>query len=165
MKNNAINIRKATSTDHDAIWSIIKQVVASGDSYAFAPNSNRIDLLNYWCGQNKHTFVATINQEILGTFVIQDNFPGLGSHIANAGYMTAPHASGRGIGTMMGQQSLVIAKELGYYAIQFNLVIKSNERAVRLWKKLGFEIIGEIPDAFQHQTLGLTNAYIMWQKL
>jgi ribosomal protein S18 acetylase RimI-like enzyme len=79
--------------------------------------------------------------------------------------MTLPSASGKGIGTTMGKFSLQEAKKLGYHAMQFNLVIKSNERAIKLWQKLGFKIIGEIPEAFQHQTNGLTNAYIMWQAL
>ena len=74
-------------------------------------------------------------------------------------------ASGQGIGKAMGEFSLEEAKRLGYKAMQFNIVVKSNERAVRLWKKLGFEIIGEIPEAFNHMTNGLTNAYIMYRKL
>jgi ribosomal protein S18 acetylase RimI-like enzyme len=79
--------------------------------------------------------------------------------------MTLKQVSGQGVGTAMAEFSLQEAKRLGYLAMQFNIVIKSNENAVRLWKKLGFDIIGEIPDAFQHQKNGLTNAYIMYRKL
>ena len=96
---------------------------------------------------------------------MKDNQPGLGSHVANAGYMTSPDAFGKGIGKAMALFSLEEAKNLGYRAMQFNLVIKTNERAVELWKKLGFAIIGEIPEAFNHKSLGLTNAYIMYRKL
>jgi ribosomal protein S18 acetylase RimI-like enzyme len=101
----------------------------------------------------------------VGTFFIKDNQPDLGSHIANAGYMTAPGTFGKGIGRAMGEFSILEAARLGYKAMQFNIVIKSNERAVALWKSMDFEIIGEIPDAFNHQQNGLTNAYIMYRKI
>jgi ribosomal protein S18 acetylase RimI-like enzyme len=98
-------------------------------------------------------------------FLIKDNQPGLGAHIANAAYMVSEKAEGKGIGKSMCLYSLDEAKRLGYLAMQFNIVIKSNERAVKLWQKLGFQIIGEIPEAFRHKQLGLTNAYIMYRKL
>ena len=79
--------------------------------------------------------------------------------------MTLPGASGLGVGKAMGEFSLEEAKRLGYKAMQFNIVIKSNERAIRLWEKLGFKIIGEIPEAFNHKQNGLTDAFIMHQKL
>ena len=160
-----IEIRKAKPEDNNLIWSIIKEVISKGDTYTFDPNSSKETMLSYWFGEDKHTYVATINEEILGTFVIKDNQPGLGAHIANASYMVSEKAFGKGIGKTMAEFSLEEAKRLGYKAMQFNIVIKSNIRAVRLWQKLGFTIIGEIPDAFNHKENGLTNAYIMYRKL
>ncbi|QDK79996.1 GNAT family N-acetyltransferase [Spirosoma sp. KCTC 42546] len=160
-----IDIRKATPADQEPIWEIIKPVIASGDTYVFDPNSSKEKMLAYWCGPDKHTYVAERNGIIVGTFVLKDNQPDLGSHIANGSYMTAPSASGQGVGKAMGAFSIEEAKRLGYKAMQFNIVIKSNEQAVRLWEKLGFTIIGEIPEAFNHQQNGLTNAYIMYRKL
>lgn len=160
-----IEIRKATEADQDSIWEIISAVISTGDTYAFAPDSSREKMLAYWCGKDKYTYVAVIENKVLGTFIMKDNQIDLGSHIANAGYMAHPSSGGMGIGKTMAQFSLEEARRLGYKAMQFNLVIKSNERAVKLWEKLGFSIIGEIPDAFQHRELGLTNAYIMYQKL
>jgi ribosomal protein S18 acetylase RimI-like enzyme len=160
-----LEIRKAIPADHDQIWEIIEQVISGGDTYVFDPSSGKEKMLAYWCAPDKHTFVATVNDKVAGTFVIKDNQPDLGSHIANASYMTSPSAAGQGIGKAMGGFSLAEAKRLGYKAMQFNIVIKSNDRAVRLWQKLGFEIIGEIPEAFNHKQNGLTNAYIMYCKL
>lgn len=160
-----IEIRIATSSDNDAIWSIIQPVIASGDTYVFDPASTKEQMLAYWCGHDKHTYVAVLGNDIVGTFMMKDNQPGLGSHIANAGYMTSPKVAGKGVGTAMCKFSLEEAKRLGYKAMQFNIVVKSNEHAVRLWQKMGFSIIGEIPEAFNHVTNGLTNAYIMYQKL
>jgi ribosomal protein S18 acetylase RimI-like enzyme len=160
-----LDIRKAIPEDYDQIWNIIQEVISKGDTYAFDPNSSRQAMLDYWCGDDRYTYVATDNGEVLGTFVIKDNQPGLGSHIANAGYMVTEKAAGKGIGKTMGEFSLEEAKRLGYTAMQFNIVVKSNTRAVQLWQKLGFTIIGEIPDAFNHKQNGLTNAYIMYRKL
>src|SRR3954464_10444246 len=128
-----IEIRKATEADHDAIWGIIHQVLQGGDTYIFAPSSSKEKMLAIWCAPNKHTYVALAAGEIAGTFVISDNQMDLGSHIANGSYMVSPSHSGRGIGRAMGEFSLKEAKRVGYKAMQFNIVIKSNERAVKLW--------------------------------
>jgi ribosomal protein S18 acetylase RimI-like enzyme len=160
-----IKIRKAKKTDNNAIWDIIQPIIQKGDTYAFLPDSSREFILNYWCAKDKHTYIATINDEIVGTFILKDNQLGLGAHIANASYMVAMDKFGLGIGRFMGLFSIQEAKKLGYKAMQFNLVVKTNTRAADLWKSIGFTIIGEIPDAFNHQELGLVNAYIMYQKL
>ncbi len=160
-----IEIRKAIPADNDGIWEIIRLVIAKGDTYVFAPDSSREKMLAFWLAEDKHTYVAVDDDRIAGTFFIKSNQPDLGAHVANAGYMTHPNASGRGIGRQMAEFSLIEAKRLGYTAMQFNIVIKTNENAVVLWKKLGFEVIGEIPNAFNHQQLGLTNAYIMYRQL
>lgn len=160
-----IEIRKATAQDADGVWAIIKEVIATGDTYVFAPDSPREKMLGYWYGADKHTYVAVLDGEVVGTFVLKDNQPDLGSHISNAGYMTSPKASGKGIGRMMAEFSLTEAKRLGYSAMQFNFVIKTNTRAVALWERLGFAIIGEIPEAMRRKGGDLVNAYIMYRKL
>lgn len=160
-----IIIKQATDQDQGAIWAIIQQVIAGGDTYAFNPDSSREKMLDYWCGADKHTYVATINDQVVGTFILKNNQPDLGAHIANASYMTDPAARGQGVGKAMGLFSLDEARRLGYRAMQFNLVVASNTQAVELWQKIGFTIIGEIPEAFQHREKGLVNAYIMHQKL
>jgi GNAT superfamily N-acetyltransferase len=122
-------------------------------------------ILQDWCSPEKKTFVAVLEDKIVGTFYIKPNQIGLGSHIANGSYMVAPEARGKGVGRKMGEFSIQEAKKSGFHAMQFNFVVKSNEKAVKLWKSLGFEIIGEIPEAFRHIENGLTNAYIMYRKL
>ena len=161
-----ISIRKYTEKDKEQIWKIIEYVISKGDSYTYAPDSSREFALEDWCSPDKHTFVAVDeNEKILGTFYIKANQTGLGSHIANGSYMVSPEARRKGVGRLMGEYSLEEAKRLGFHAMQFNFVVKSNENAVQLWKSLGFEIIGEIPDGFRHLENGLTNAYIMYRKL
>jgi len=160
-----IEIRKATDTDHVAIWEIIHRVLQGGDTYSFAPESTREQMMAYWFAPGKHTYVALYDGKIAGTFAICDNQPGLGSHVANGAFMVSALFAGKGIGKAMGGFSLTEARRLGYKAMQFNFVVKSNERAVKLWQSLGFNIVGEVPDAFNHRQLGLTNTYVMYQKL
>jgi ribosomal protein S18 acetylase RimI-like enzyme len=158
-------IRRATDDDKDQVWKIIEAVIAGGDTYVNAPDSPQEEMLAYWFSPEKHVYVAEEDGDALGTFWLRANQPGLGDHIGNGAYMVAPNAKGRGVGKQMVLHSIEEAKRIGYHAIQFNFVVKSNEVAVNLWKSAGFKVIGEIPDAFRHSKLGLTNAYIMYRKL
>lgn len=160
-----LEIRKAVEADKPRIWEIIRAVISGGDTYPFHPDTPKEKMLDFWFGEDKTTYVAVLENKIVGTFFLKANQPDLGSHIANAGYMVAPEATGKRIGRTMAEFSLEEARKLGYKAMQFNFVVKSNEVAVRLWQKLGFEIIGEIPEAFQHSENGMTNALIMYRKL
>lgn len=160
-----LEIRKAIEADKPAVWEIIKSVISTGDTYIFHPDSPPEKMLAYWFAADKQTYVALSENKIAGTFFLKDNQPDLGSHIANAGYMVAPEAKGKRVGRTMAEFSLDEARRLGYQAMQFNFVVKSNEVAVKLWLSLGFEIIGEIPEAFRHAENGLTNALIMYRRL
>ncbi|MGC2236950.1 MAG: N-acetyltransferase [Pyrinomonadaceae bacterium] len=160
-----LEIRKAVEADKAQIWEIIKEIISGGDTYIFYPDTPKEKMLAYWFAEDKETYAALSENKIVGTFFIKANQPDLGSHVANAGYMVASKAKGMRVGRTMAEFSLEEARKSGYRAMQFNFVVKSNEVAVRLWQKLGFEIIGEIPEAFQHAENGLTNALIMYRKL
>lgn len=160
-----IEIRKADDEDRAAVWQIIKTVIASGDTYVFLPDSSQEEMTAYWFSPEKHVYVAILDGEIVGTMWLKANQPGLGSHVGNAAYMVSANTKGKGIGRKMAEFSIEEARRLGYTAMQFNFVVKSNEAAVKLWQSVGFEIIGEIPDAFNHSKNGMTNAYIMYRKL
>jgi ribosomal protein S18 acetylase RimI-like enzyme len=160
-----MGIREANHTDKPAIWQIIKAVIAGGDTYVFSPDATEDEMMSYWFTPDKHNYVVVLDDEVVGTFWLRANQPGLGSHIGNAAYMVSPDAMGKGIGKKMALWSLDEARRLGFTAMQFNFVVESNTAAVQLWQKVGFEIIGEIPDAFNHSTNGLTNAYVMYRKL
>ncbi|MEP0987677.1 GNAT family N-acetyltransferase [Ekhidna sp.] len=161
-----IEIRKATETDHDGVWEIFSAVVEKGDTYVFPDDTPRADLAKYWFTPEIETYVAeNENREIVGTYFLKPNYPGRGNHIANAGYMVNPAYQGKGIGKQLCEHSIQIAKELGYHAMQFNIVVSTNTAAVRLWQKFGFEIIGTTPKGFQHKELGLVDTYVMWKRL
>src|SRR5476649_2918885 len=114
-----IEIRTAVPSDHEEIWNIITDVISTGDTYVFSPDSSKEKMLNFWCSEDKQTYVALIDNKLAGTFFLKDNQPDLCSHIANAGYMTSPDAFGKGIGKAMGEFSIKEAKRLGYKAMQF----------------------------------------------
>jgi ribosomal protein S18 acetylase RimI-like enzyme len=160
-----LQFRRATTEDGEGIWKILQPINEKGDAFAYFPTTTQADMLAYWLAADKHIFVTLDEGEIVGTFWLRDNQPGRGSHIANAAYAVSNTSGSRGVGRAMGLFSLDAARSLGYKAMQFNLVVKTNEKAVKLWQSIGFQIIGEIPEAFDHAELGLVNALIMYQKL
>ena len=160
-----VAIREATPADWPALWSIIAAVAAAGDSYTLDPNVSEAYARTYWIGEGLHTYVAETNGEIVGTYAIRANQHGLGSHVANAGYMIRPGYFGRGLGFKLGEHSLDVARAKGFQAMQFNAVVSTNTRAVALWQRLGFAIVGTVPKAFRHASLGLVDINIMHREL
>lgn len=160
-----VAIRKANEADQSAVWQIVKAVIAGGDTYTFAPDTPEAEMIRFWFSPEKYVYVAEDDGSILGTYWLRANQPGLGDHVGNGGYMVSPDAKGKGIGKLMAEHSIEEARRLGFQSIQFNFVVKSNTVAINLWKSVGFEVIGEIPDAIRHSKDGLTNAYIMYRKL
>lgn len=158
-------IRAATAGDNDAVWRILEPVIRGADTYTLPSEMTREEALAYWNAAGHEVFVAEENGEILGTYYLRANQKGGGAHVANCAYMTAPWASGRGIARAMCQHSLERAKERDFRAMQFNFVVSSNERAVRLWQSMGFETVGRLPEAFLHPTLGAVDALVMYRHL
>lgn len=159
-------IREAfAARDEGAMWAILEPVIRAGETYPLPRNMDRESALAYWFSPGHEVFVAEDDGKIVGTYFLKANQKGGGAHVANCGYMTAPQATGRGVARAMCAHSLERARERGFRAMQFNLVVSTNERAVRLWQSFGFEIVGRLPQVFNHPTLGFVDAYVMYHKL
>ena len=160
-----LTLRQAIASDSDSIWQIFHAVVASADTYVFDPGIPRDQALAYWLDSSTRCYVAERDGNIVGTYILKPNQPGLGSHIANAAFMVDPTARGLGLGRTMGEHCLAEARRLGFRGMQFNFVVSTNEPAVRLWQSLGFEIVGTLPGAFRHSREGFVDAYVMFRSL
>jgi ribosomal protein S18 acetylase RimI-like enzyme len=160
-----MNIRAALPSDADAIWAILEPTIRGGETYTLPSDMSRDEALAYWTAPGHEVFIAEEHGEVLGTYFLQANQRGGGSHVANCGYITAPGATGRGIARAMCAHSLDHARTRGFKAMQFNFVVSTNERAVRLWQSFGFEIVGRLPGAFQHPKQGFVDALVMYRTL
>ncbi len=156
-----LQIRPAGRGDLPDIARIFRAVVARGDSFAFPEGMSDAEIQALWMGLGCYAFVATANGAVLGSYSFHANQPGRGAHVANAAYIVDPAIRGRGVGRRMGEHSLVAARQAGFEAMQFNLVVSTNAPAVRLWQSLGFAILATLPRAFDHATLGRVDAYLM----
>ncbi|MEO8699508.1 MAG: GNAT family N-acetyltransferase [Kofleriaceae bacterium] len=158
----SLAIRAAGAADHDAIWAALEPVIRAGETYALPRDWSRETALAYWFAPAHEVFVAG---ETLGTYFLQANQQGGGAHVANCGYITSLAATGRGVARAMCAHSLERARERGFRAMQFNLVVATNTRAVALWQTMGFAITGTLPGAFAHPTLGDVDAHVMYRRL
>ena len=158
-------IRPAVNGDANAIWAIMEPIIRAGETYTLPRDMTKASALAYWLSDEREVFVAEDNGDTVGTCCLQANQKGGGAHVANCGYMTAVSAMGRGVARAMCAHSLDRARERGFRAMQYNFVISTNERAVRLWQSFGFAIVGRLPGAFQHPAQGYVDAYIMYRDL
>jgi ribosomal protein S18 acetylase RimI-like enzyme len=161
----AMPIRPARPEDAVAVAAILMPVIRAGETYTLDPAMSEQDALAYWFAPEKETFVLEEDGAIVGTYYMRPNQAGGGAHVCNCGYMTAGRAQGRGIARRMCEHSLTHAKARGFRAMQFNFVVSANERAVGLWRSLGFDVVGRLPLAFHHPRLGDVDALVMFRAL
>jgi ribosomal protein S18 acetylase RimI-like enzyme len=160
-----IYVRPAGPADRNAIWRILQPIIRAGETYALPRDWIEEQALGYWFSPENGVFIAEADGEVLGTYCLRANQRGGGSHVANCGYVTAPWAAGRGVARAMCAHSIDHAREQGYRAMQFNFVVSTNERAVKLWQSFGFEIVGRLPRAFLHPDFGYVDALVMYREL
>jgi ribosomal protein S18 acetylase RimI-like enzyme len=158
-------VRAARPGDSDAIWAILEPVIRAGETYTLPRDMDRVAALAYWFSAGHEVFVAEDGGRLVGTYFLCANQKGGGAHVANCGYVTAVDAARRGVARTMCAHSLEYAKQRGFRAMQFNFVVSTNERAVRLWESFGFEIVGRLPGAFLHPVAGYVDAYVMFRTL
>ena len=161
-----VDIRQMSEDDWLPVWEIMQPVVEAGETYPYARDIDAAGAHKLWMEIPQASYVALDEQgRVLGTYYIKPNQPTLGAHVANCGYVVAESARGKGVATALCEHSQQEAVRLGYRAMQFNLVVKTNEAGVYLWQKLGFDIVGTLPGAFLHSDLGYVDAYVMYKVL
>ena len=160
-----MQIRAASSGDRAALWRVLEPTLRAGETYTLPRDIDAEAALAYWLAPAHEVFVAEEEGAILGTYYLRANQAGGGAHVANCGYITASAARGRGVASALCLHSLDQARARGFRAMQFNFVIASNERAIRLWQRFGFAIVGRLPQAFAHPRLGYVDALVMYRKL
>ena len=160
-----MSVRAATEHDREAIWAILEPMIRRGETYPLPRDMSKERALAYWLSAEKETFVWDEGGALLGTYFLKANQEGGGAHVANCGYVTAEAAQGRGIARAMCLHSLERAKQRGFRGMQFNFVVGSNTRAVKLWSDLGFETVGRLPEVFEHPELGFVDAFVMYRRI
>jgi L-amino acid N-acyltransferase YncA len=163
---NLMVIRPYQTSDWPAVWNILRPVFREGETYPTSPDITEDQARQYWIDNPSFTYVAhEKNSDIVGTYYIKPNQPSLGAHVCNCGYVVSNEARRRGIASQMCEHSQREALVHGYRAMQYNLVVSTNEASLHLWKKHGFQLVGTLPRAFRHARFGYVDAFIMYKEL
>jgi GNAT superfamily N-acetyltransferase len=161
-----MQIRAFKEDDWAQVWAIFSDVVRAGETFTYDPGGSERDARGVWIKAPPGlTVVAVEGDRVLGTAHMETNRPGPGSHVSTASFMVAADARGRGVGTALCEFALDWARERGYAGMQFNAVAESNHTAVDLYKRLGFDVVGTVPGAFEHPTLGRVGLHVMYLEL
>jgi L-amino acid N-acyltransferase YncA len=158
-------IREATKSDWPAVWELFRQVAEAGDVFAYDADTPEAVARKLWFELPARALVAEIDGRVVGTYYVRPNQPGRGDHVANAGYIVAAHARGKGIASALCAHSLDTARKLGFRAMQFNFVVSTNTAALRVWEKHGFALVGRVPDGFRHDALGYVDVLVLHRDL
>jgi L-amino acid N-acyltransferase YncA len=160
-----MEIRAFDEADWPAVLAIFRSVVEAGETYTYDPEWTDQEAHDVWVEPAPgRTLVAVDDGRVVGSAHLGANRPARGSHVGTASFMVAPDARGLGVGRALGTRVLELARADGFASMQFNAVVESNRGAVHLWQELGFEIIGTVPEAFEHPTLGRVGLHIMFQR-
>ncbi len=161
-----LQIRPYEAADWPALWALLEPVFRSGETFPHDPAITEAEAWLAWVEQNRAVMVAVdASRALVGTYYIRPNSLALGAHVANAGYVVAEHCRRQGIGSRLCQHSLQVARQLGFRAMQFNLVVSTNTAGIRCWQRNGFQVVGSLPGAFHHTQLGDVDALVMFQHL
>ena len=165
LMNDAMLVRAATSEDWPGIWDVLEPVLRAGETYTYPREITESDARAVWTAGASVLVAVDTHGAVLGTAKYLPNHPGAGAHVANASFVVAPEAGGRGVGRALARAVIDAARTDGYRAMQFNAVVETNERAVRLWTSLGFTVLATVPEAFDHPRHGLVGLHIMHRAL
>jgi L-amino acid N-acyltransferase YncA len=161
-----VTIRPATDADWPAIWPFFQEIVRAGETYAYPEDLDSNGARALWMEPPPgRTFVLEEDGRVLGSAKVGPNRPGRGAHIATASFMVSPDAQGQGVGRRLGGYAVQWAREAGYAGMQFNAVVETNVVAVALWKSLGFEVVGTVPEAFESASHGRVGLHVMYRRL
>jgi L-amino acid N-acyltransferase YncA len=161
-----LQIRPFEAADWPAVWALLEPVFRAGETFPHDPAISEAEAQLAWVERSQAVMVAVdFSGSLVGTYYLRPNSLALGAHVANAGYVVAEQARRRGIGSRLCQHSLQAAQRLGFRAMQFNLVVRSNSAGIHCWQRNGFQVVGTLPGAFLHKRLGYVDALVMFQGL
>lgn len=160
-----MEIKEILANQFDEIWPIFQEVALSGETYPYLPSITKEEAKAQWFAPNARVFAAYDNGKLIATRYIVPNKTGLGSHVCNMGVMIDKNYRGKGLGHVMLEFGISKAKELGYHAIQLNLVVSTNIASIKLCERYGFEIVGKLPEAFFYKHEKYVDAFVMYKKL
>ncbi|GAB3472614.1 GNAT family N-acetyltransferase [Actinophytocola sediminis] len=160
-----MRIREFGDDDWPQVWEIVREVVRARETFTYDPELTADQARQIWVVTPPGATIVTVDGDrVVGTAHLATNRPGPGAHVSTASFMVAADARGRGVGRAMVEYALDWARALGYAGMQFNAVAESNHAAVELYKRLGFSVIGTVPGAFEHPTLGRVGLHVMYHQ-
>ena len=165
MATPPLDIRPIVPDEFRLLWPIFQAEVEAGETYAYPADIGYEEARDLWTRPPARCWVASLDGAVVGGYFVRPSQIGRGDHVANAGYLVAAAARGRGIGGALCEHSMEVARQAGFQAMQFNFVVVTNEGAVRLWQRHGFAIVGRVPEAFRHPRHGLTDVFVMYRRL
>lgn len=162
-----VEIEKFCEPDWPEVWEIIRCVTSAGETYTYPTELTEDFARTLWLQAPPGQTVVARDKEgaVLGSAKMGPNQMGPGAHVATASFMVSEAARGQGVGRALGQYAVDWARDAGFRSMQFNAVVETNEPAVRLWKSLGFRIIGTVPEAFRHPKRGFVGLFVMHRAL
>ena len=160
-------IREAANDDWPQIWPFMSEIIKAGETYSYDRDMSEDEARAVWLLDPPGRTVVAIDDDgsMLGTAKMNSNHDGGAGHVASASFMVDPACAGRGVGRTLGEHVIAWAHAEGYRLMQFNAVVESNTRAVQLWRSLGFEVLGTLPEGFHHPEHGYVGLHVMYRHL
>lgn len=140
-----LEIGPLPSEQQEDLFRLFSDIVARGEGFPQQPPLTPEVFEGVWVVPVTLVVGALKDGHLAGAYYLKPNLPGLGSHIANAGYVVSPEHRRHGIGRLLVEDSISRAALAGFDAVQFNFVFADNP-ARALYEDLGWRVVGTIPN-------------------
>lgn len=145
-----IIVRAYRDEDLPAMTAIWNEVVEEGIAFPQEECLSQEEARAFFASQSRSAVaVRESDGAVLGLYILHPNNVGRCGHLCNASYAVASESRGLRIGEKLVRDCIASAPAFGFRVLQFNAVVRTNNRARRLYEKLGFTQLGVIPGGFR----------------
>ena len=160
-----MRIRDLEMTDMTNVISLWNEIIAEGNSFPEDTILSEEEGIEFFATQSAIGVAEDVSGALRGLYVLRSCGIGRCGHIGTASVAVSSTARGIHIGEKLLKDCMDKAREHGFKILELKDVREENMVANHLFTKLGFRLIGSIPNGFRNKDGSYSNTMIYYCEL